>query len=94
VAESPRNAVHGGWFGHAKFFNPTACASNYEFRYLTTGALPAQGTVCQQSKPPSSPAGTARRDPPSPAPGDSMRPVYTTAAHSQCGSYEAYRETP
>jgi pimeloyl-ACP methyl ester carboxylesterase len=36
-------------FGHTEFFNPSTCASNYEFRYLTTGQLPPQGTVCPQS---------------------------------------------
>jgi pimeloyl-ACP methyl ester carboxylesterase len=36
-------------FGHTEFFNPSECASNYEFRYLTTGALPPQGTICPQS---------------------------------------------
>ena len=36
-------------FGHTEFFNPSECASNYEFRYLTTGKLPPQGTVCPQS---------------------------------------------
>jgi pimeloyl-ACP methyl ester carboxylesterase len=35
--------------GHTEFFNPSECASNYEFRYLTTGELPPQGTVCPQS---------------------------------------------
>ena len=36
-------------FGHTEFFNPSDCASNYEFSYLTTGKLPLQGTVCPQS---------------------------------------------
>jgi pimeloyl-ACP methyl ester carboxylesterase len=36
-------------FGHTEFFNPSECASNYEFRYLLTGKLPPQGTVCPQS---------------------------------------------
>ena len=36
-------------FGHTEFFNPSECASNYEFRYLITGKLPPQGTVCPQS---------------------------------------------
>jgi pimeloyl-ACP methyl ester carboxylesterase len=39
-------------FGHTEFFNPSECASNYEFRYLTTGALPPQGTICRQSAQP------------------------------------------
>jgi pimeloyl-ACP methyl ester carboxylesterase len=36
-------------FGHTEFFNPSACAGDYEFSYLTTGKLPPQGTVCPQS---------------------------------------------
>jgi pimeloyl-ACP methyl ester carboxylesterase len=36
-------------FGHTEFFNPSECASNYEFSYLTTGKLPPRGTVCPQS---------------------------------------------
>jgi pimeloyl-ACP methyl ester carboxylesterase len=35
--------------GHTEFFNPSSCASDYEFSYLTTGKLPPQGTVCPQS---------------------------------------------
>jgi hypothetical protein len=36
-------------FGHTEFFNPSTCASNFEFRYLLTGALPPGGTVCRQT---------------------------------------------
>ncbi|HYK31888.1 MAG TPA: alpha/beta hydrolase [Streptosporangiaceae bacterium] len=36
-------------FGHTEFFNPSACASRYEFRYLVTGELPPRGAVCQQT---------------------------------------------
>jgi len=36
-------------FGHTEFFNPSICASNFEFRYLISGALPRPGTVCQQT---------------------------------------------
>ena len=36
-------------FGHTEFFNPSTCASSYEFRYLLTGQLPPTGTVCQQT---------------------------------------------
>ena len=36
-------------FGHTEFFNPSECASNYEFTYLTTGKLPPAGAVCPQS---------------------------------------------
>jgi pimeloyl-ACP methyl ester carboxylesterase len=36
-------------FGHTEFFNPSDCASTYEFSYLTTGTLPSPGTVCPQS---------------------------------------------
>jgi pimeloyl-ACP methyl ester carboxylesterase len=35
--------------GHTEFYNPSQCASNYEFTYLITGKLPPQGTVCPQS---------------------------------------------
>jgi TAP-like protein len=36
-------------FGHTELFNPSRCASDYEFSYLTTGKLPPQGAVCPQS---------------------------------------------
>jgi len=36
-------------FGHTEFFNPSTCASSYEFRYLLTGQLPPAGTVCPQT---------------------------------------------
>jgi hypothetical protein len=36
-------------FGHSEFFNPSECASNYEYRYLSTGKLPPRDTVCAQS---------------------------------------------
>jgi pimeloyl-ACP methyl ester carboxylesterase len=39
-------------FGHTEFGNPDACATNYEIRYLTTGALPPAGAVCQQDAQP------------------------------------------
>lgn len=39
-------------FGHTEFFNPDTCATSYEIRYLTTGALPPAGTVCQADAPP------------------------------------------
>jgi hypothetical protein len=35
-------------FGHTENLNPDKCATNYEIRYLETGALPPAGTVCQQ----------------------------------------------
>src|SRR5205807_719325 len=35
-------------YGHTEFTNPSTCAADYEVRYLTTGALPPAGTVCQQ----------------------------------------------
>lgn len=35
-------------YGHTEFTNPSACAERYEVRYLTTGALPPAGIVCQQ----------------------------------------------
>jgi pimeloyl-ACP methyl ester carboxylesterase len=39
-------------FGHTEFGNPDACATSYEISYLTTGALPRAGTVCQADAPP------------------------------------------
>jgi hypothetical protein len=42
--------VHG--FGHTENLNPDTCATNYEIRYLTSGALPPAGTVCQQKTQP------------------------------------------
>jgi pimeloyl-ACP methyl ester carboxylesterase len=36
-------------FGHTEFFNPSACATSHEIRYLLTGQLPPAGTVCQQT---------------------------------------------
>ena len=39
--------VHG--YGHTEFANPSTCAIRAEVRYLTTGALPPAGTVCQQN---------------------------------------------
>ncbi|GAB2822923.1 alpha/beta hydrolase [Actinoallomurus bryophytorum] len=38
--------VHG--YGHTELSNPSACAGDYEDRYLLTGALPPPGTVCEQ----------------------------------------------
>jgi TAP-like protein len=32
-------------FGHTEFFNPSTCASSYEFRYLTTGPAAAGNGV-------------------------------------------------
>jgi len=34
-------------FGHTENLNPDVCATNYEVRYLETGALPPAGTVCR-----------------------------------------------
>lgn len=39
-------------FGHTEFGNPDACATSYEISYMTTGALPRAGTVCQADAPP------------------------------------------
>jgi pimeloyl-ACP methyl ester carboxylesterase len=36
-------------YGHTEFANPSTCAAGDEVRYLTTGALPPTGTVCQQN---------------------------------------------
>jgi pimeloyl-ACP methyl ester carboxylesterase len=35
-------------YGHTEFANPSTCAAIDEINYLTTGALPAAGSVCQQ----------------------------------------------
>jgi pimeloyl-ACP methyl ester carboxylesterase len=34
-------------YGHTVLLNPSACAMEYETRYLLTGALPSAGTVCK-----------------------------------------------
>jgi pimeloyl-ACP methyl ester carboxylesterase len=44
-------------YGHTAFLNPSSCANNYETAYFSTGALPAQGTICQKDLPPFPPAG-------------------------------------
>jgi pimeloyl-ACP methyl ester carboxylesterase len=36
-------------YGHTEFLNPSTCATDYEIRYLTTGALPPTGTRCEQN---------------------------------------------
>ena len=36
-------------FGHTETLNPSTCATDYETRYLLTGALPPVGTVCRQN---------------------------------------------
>jgi hypothetical protein len=36
-------------YGHTEAGNPRSCALAYEIRYMLSGALPARGTVCQQS---------------------------------------------
>ena len=43
-------------FGHTEFFNPSACANRFEFRYLLTGDLPPAGTVCRQTVMPFGPS--------------------------------------
>jgi hypothetical protein len=35
--------------GRTEFFNPSVCASNFEFRYRITGKLPPHGAVCPQT---------------------------------------------
>jgi hypothetical protein len=35
-------------FGHTEFFNPSTCVTSDEIRYLTAGALPPAGAVCEQ----------------------------------------------
>jgi pimeloyl-ACP methyl ester carboxylesterase len=39
-------------FGHTEALNPDTCATNYEVRYMLTGALPPAGTVCQADSTP------------------------------------------
>jgi pimeloyl-ACP methyl ester carboxylesterase len=39
-------------FGHTENLNPDVCATNYEVRYLETGALPPAGTVCRSDAQP------------------------------------------
>ena len=35
-------------YGHTEIGNPDTCATDYEIRYLLTGALPRPRTVCKQ----------------------------------------------
>jgi pimeloyl-ACP methyl ester carboxylesterase len=39
-------------YGHTEAGNPSACATNYEIRYLLTGALPPPRTVCKENATP------------------------------------------
>jgi hypothetical protein len=39
-------------YGHTEGNNPSACATNYEIRYLLTGALPPPRTVCKENATP------------------------------------------
>jgi pimeloyl-ACP methyl ester carboxylesterase len=39
-------------YGHSEAGNPSACATNYEIRYLLTGALPPPKTVCKENATP------------------------------------------
>jgi pimeloyl-ACP methyl ester carboxylesterase len=39
-------------YGHSEAGNPSACATNYEIRYLMTGALPPPKTVCKENATP------------------------------------------
>jgi len=39
-------------YGHTEFLNPSTCDTGYETSYLTTGALPPAGTICQQNATP------------------------------------------
>ena len=39
-------------YGHTEFANPSTCATDYEIRYLLTGALPPPRTVCEQNATP------------------------------------------
>src|ERR1700733_9501312 len=39
-------------YGHTESGNPSTCATNYEIRYLLTGALPPPRTVCKENATP------------------------------------------
>jgi pimeloyl-ACP methyl ester carboxylesterase len=39
-------------YGHSEASNPSACATDYEIRYLLTGALPPPRTVCKENATP------------------------------------------
>jgi pimeloyl-ACP methyl ester carboxylesterase len=39
-------------YGHSEAGNPSACATDYEIRYLLTGALPPPRTVCKENATP------------------------------------------
>jgi hypothetical protein len=39
-------------FGHTASLNPNTCFMNYEMRYLTAGALPPAGAICQATTQP------------------------------------------
>jgi pimeloyl-ACP methyl ester carboxylesterase len=39
-------------YGHTEAGNPSTCATDYETRYLLTGALPPAGTACPEDAPP------------------------------------------
>ncbi|HEX4221839.1 MAG TPA: alpha/beta hydrolase [Pseudonocardiaceae bacterium] len=43
-------------YGHTALLNPSSCADSYESAYFLTGALPPEGTVCQQDQPPFPPS--------------------------------------
>ncbi len=44
-------------YGHTEQENPSTCATDYEIRYLLTGALPLAGTVCKENARPFPPPG-------------------------------------
>jgi TAP-like protein len=39
-------------YGHTEGSNPSTCATDYELRYLLTGALPRPRTVCKENAAP------------------------------------------
>lgn len=39
-------------YGHTEASNPSTCATDYEIRYLLTGALPPPRTVCEENATP------------------------------------------
>jgi hypothetical protein len=41
-----------GGYGHTELGNPSTCATDYETRYLLTGALPPPRTVCEENATP------------------------------------------
>jgi pimeloyl-ACP methyl ester carboxylesterase len=51
-------------YGHTELGNPSTCATDYETRYLLTGALPPPRTVCEENATPFSGGGQPKADRP------------------------------